>query len=205
MDLSQVEFLGLTAQTWITVGIAALGFVVSLLTFTRTWRHRPSATILFIPFDDWSAPGLPNFAALRENSIFGYPICAGYLVNAGDGDAYMVDLDFNGYGAFLYEATEQDGRKALLGFQAIPRLTREPMKQFVVIWHPGSSQVEPDDYVGIHWTEQPTRLHRCRYQRLNLRKIPASTVHELSNSKIVRAALSLANWRHHREYHHPQK
>lgn len=205
VDLTRTVFLGLTTQTWITVGMSAIGLMVSLLAFTRTWRHRPSATVLFVPFEDLTAPGLPPFMAMNENRDFGYPVCAGYLMNAGDGDAYMVDLDFSGYGAFLYEMTEQDGRKALLGFQAIPRLTREPMKQFVVIWHPGPKPIDISDYVGVHWTEQPTRLHKCRYQRLSLRKIPSSTIHRESKSRIHRALNWLGNRFGHRLYHHPRK
>lgn len=204
MDLSRVVFLGLTAQTWITVGLSTLGFVISLLTFTRTWRHRPSAEVLFIPFDDWRT-AFPELVQMKENERFGYPVIAGYLLNAGDGDAYMVDLDFSGYGAFLYEQTTVDGRRALLGFQTYPKLTREPMKQIIVIWHPGSKEISPDDYVGIHWTEQPTRLHKCRYRRLRLRKISSREIHRTSKSRFYRLMTRMENWYNHRNYHHPQK
>lgn len=204
MDLSEIEFLGLTVQTWITVGLSALGFVISLLTFTRTWRHRPSAEVLFVPFEAWWET-MPELVNMRENRSFGEPVCVGYLMNAGDGEAYMVDLDFHGYGAFLYEETERDGRKALLGFQVIPKLSREPMKQFVVIWHPGSETIGSDDYVGIHWTEQPTRLHKCRYQELRLRKTPSSMLHRESKSKLRRLVYRVACWFGHHRYHHPEK
>lgn len=181
------------------IGVA--GFLLSLWLAIRTWRHRRSATVLFVPFDSVDSLANLGMDSLKEYGTLGRPDFAGYVMNAGDGEAYMFDVDACGYVAFLYELTEVDGRRAAIGMQSIPQLTREPLKQFLIIW--SYPQPPKNAYVGAHWTEEPTRLRRCRFQKLQLQRQSIWAVHRKSKSRIHRIAQNLSNRRRHHAYHHP--
>ncbi|WEV42187.1 hypothetical protein OZX57_01425 [Bifidobacterium sp. ESL0682] len=188
-------------KEWATLAISLVALSISVVVDWRQWRWRPQAEIFFKHIPNGDNKTLPNCSLLKESRKFGEPMLIGYIMNCGDGEAYLADLDFGGCVAALYEL-RRGNDWSLVGYGEAAKITHEPLKQFVVVWdlpHQG------EQFVGVHWTEQPTRLHRCRYKRLPLQEIPKPVEHSRSRSRRYRLLESLKNAHAHAIYHNPPK
>lgn len=208
VDLAQITFLGLTAQTWITVGISVLGFILSLLTFTRGWRWRKEADPIFVPLSGdnslWPPLMYRSLGPCLEE-----PYVIGYIVNKGDGDAF--DLTVCGHKCraqiHICEYSEKGGVNGKPGWtdgivERCPMLERDAMKQFVVITAPLGAQMRDNAILGIHWTASPTRLHRCRYKAIHLYKREDSWHRRHERHLLYRLVHWLDDRGCHHDYHH---